>query len=511
MPGTPQSPLPKVCQGDVRRIQSQPAMVARVGPCGFRQAPRWRGAPVAKQYGRTFEGPRRLFASKSSWSGVAGLWFKRFRQGTWLQAQSWEGPQDTAPVRLRAAPPWRSAMPERTQFPASHQARGASFALRRHGWRLPEGKDIMPNKMLIDASHPEETRVVVVRGNRIEEFDFESQDKKQLKGNIYLARVTRVEPSLQAAFVEYGGNRHGFLAFSEIHPDYYQIPVADRQALLRAEAEERRRRGRGRRGARTQARQSRPARAGAAARAATGGDEPRQARAASRAHPARRRRTRRRRMRTTTPTRPYEDACRTRQSRRAESTSDAPSKSRRRATEPAMTTSREGGPTSIAAEVDVDVDFRDVAEAQRSEGERGGAIEEVHSHHDDDEHEVEIGRRRRRAGGSAQPPQAAAPALQDPGSHQAPPDPAGAGRQGRARQQGRGADHLPVAGRPLFRADAEHGARRRHLAQDHQRAGPQAPEGSRRRISKCRRAWASSCAPPAKAAPRPRSSATTNI
>src|SRR6187551_1234667 len=96
----------------------------------------------------------------------------------------------------------------------------------------------MPNKMLIDASHPEETRLVVVRGNRIEEFDFESQDKKQLRGNIYLARVTRVEPSLQAAFVEYGGNRHGFLAFSEIHPDYYQIPVADRQALLRAEAAE---------------------------------------------------------------------------------------------------------------------------------------------------------------------------------------------------------------------------------------------------------------------------------
>ena len=95
----------------------------------------------------------------------------------------------------------------------------------------------MANKMLIDASHPEETRVVVTRGNRIEEFDFESQDKKQLRGNIYLARVTRVEPSLQAAFVEYGGNRHGFLAFSEIHPDYYQIPVADRQALLRAEEE----------------------------------------------------------------------------------------------------------------------------------------------------------------------------------------------------------------------------------------------------------------------------------
>ncbi|MBM3608809.1 MAG: ribonuclease E/G, partial [Alphaproteobacteria bacterium] len=95
------------------------------------------------------------------------------------------------------------------------------------------------NKMLIDASHPEETRVVVLRGNRIEEFDFESASKKPLRGNIYLAKVTRVEPSLQAAFIEYGGNRHGFLAFPEIHPDYYQIPVADRQALLEEEALER--------------------------------------------------------------------------------------------------------------------------------------------------------------------------------------------------------------------------------------------------------------------------------
>src|SRR5678815_2417088 len=94
----------------------------------------------------------------------------------------------------------------------------------------------MGSKMLIDATHAEETRVVVVRGNRIEEFDFESASKKQLKGNIYLAKVTRVEPSLQAAFVEYGGNRHGFLAFNEIHPDYYRIPVADRQALLAEEA-----------------------------------------------------------------------------------------------------------------------------------------------------------------------------------------------------------------------------------------------------------------------------------
>ena len=93
----------------------------------------------------------------------------------------------------------------------------------------------MAQRMLIDARHPEETRVAVVNGNRIEEFDFEAADKKQLKGNIYLAKVTRVEPSLQAAFVEYGGNRHGFLAFSEIHPDYYQIPREDREALLREE------------------------------------------------------------------------------------------------------------------------------------------------------------------------------------------------------------------------------------------------------------------------------------
>ncbi|MGE0719477.1 MAG: Rne/Rng family ribonuclease [Alphaproteobacteria bacterium] len=112
----------------------------------------------------------------------------------------------------------------------------------------------MAKRMLIDATHPEETRVVILSGNRLEEFDFETSTKKQIKGNIYLAKVTRVEPSLQAAFVEYGGNRHGFLAFSEIHPDYYRIPVADREALLAEHAaaaddeddldEEPRRRGR---------------------------------------------------------------------------------------------------------------------------------------------------------------------------------------------------------------------------------------------------------------------------
>src|SRR5262245_5876888 len=118
----------------------------------------------------------------------------------------------------------------------------------------------MANKMLIDATHPEETRVVVVRENRVEEFDYESASKKQLRGNIYLAKVTRVEPSLQAAFVNYGGNRHGFLPFNEIHPDYYHLPLAERQALKQEEQRasraaaqarnrsDRNKRGRGKRG-----------------------------------------------------------------------------------------------------------------------------------------------------------------------------------------------------------------------------------------------------------------------
>ncbi|MFP1645862.1 Rne/Rng family ribonuclease [Pontitalea aquivivens] len=129
----------------------------------------------------------------------------------------------------------------------------------------------MAKKMLIDATHAEETRVVVVDGNKVEEFDFETINKRQLAGNIYLAKVTRVEPSLQAAFVDYGGNRHGFLAFAEIHPDYYQIPVADRQALLEeerayAEAEEAEERARSARRSR-----SRP-RNGARAEKATDAD-----------------------------------------------------------------------------------------------------------------------------------------------------------------------------------------------------------------------------------------------
>src|SRR5208337_2575840 len=114
---------------------------------------------------------------------------------------------------------------------APHAAWSIGLA-ERQGLAAGAREFYMANKMIIDASHPEETRVVVLRGNRVEEFDFESANKRPLRGNIYLAKVTRVEPSLQAAFVDYGGNRHGFLAFSEIHPDYYQIPIADRQALL---------------------------------------------------------------------------------------------------------------------------------------------------------------------------------------------------------------------------------------------------------------------------------------
>src|SRR3546814_3903549 len=90
----------------------------------------------------------------------------------------------------------------------------------------------MPKRMLIDATHPEETRVVVAEGTELLEYEYETSTKRQLKGNIYLAKVTRVEPSLQAAFVEFGGNRHGFLAFNEIHPDYYRIPVEDREKIL---------------------------------------------------------------------------------------------------------------------------------------------------------------------------------------------------------------------------------------------------------------------------------------
>ena len=249
----------------------------------------------------------------------------------------------------------------------------------------------MPNKMLIDASHPEETRVVVVRGNRIEEFDFESQDKKQLKGNIYLARVTRVEPSLQAAFVEYGGNRHGFLAFSEIHPDYYQIPVADRQALLRAEAQEaedeededgegddRQSRDRGRRGrrrggkSRDRGEHRRDAGAADSGEAGEGNDNSGDADAvAEDASPA---------------FETIEHAADT--SEHADTSDHDEDSADQGETEP-----REGGPTSIAASIEADVISEAVPQAEQgSEATSGdndrGMLEEVQSSHPDD-HEIE--------------------------------------------------------------------------------------------------------------------------
>ncbi|MER9347132.1 Rne/Rng family ribonuclease [Mesorhizobium sp. M0227] len=248
----------------------------------------------------------------------------------------------------------------------------------------------MPNKMLIDASHPEETRVVVVRGNRIEEFDFESQDKKQLKGNIYLARVTRVEPSLQAAFVEYGGNRHGFLAFSEIHPDYYQIPVADRQALLRAEAQEaedeenedgdgddRQSRDRGRRGRR---RGGKPRDRGEHKRdAADSGEANDAADEAEEGADA-----------------GFEEISHTSEIiEHAADTSEHADASEHGedSAEQDEGETREGGPTSIAASVEADVISEAVPQAEQgSEATSGdndrGMLEEVQSSHPDD-HEVE--------------------------------------------------------------------------------------------------------------------------
>ncbi|RWC31171.1 MAG: ribonuclease E/G [Mesorhizobium sp.] len=254
----------------------------------------------------------------------------------------------------------------------------------------------MPNKMLIDASHPEETRVVVVRGNRIEEFDFESQDKKQLKGNIYLARVTRVEPSLQAAFVEYGGNRHGFLAFSEIHPDYYQIPVADRQALLRAEAQEaedeenedgdgddrqsrdRGRRGR-RRGGKPRDRGEHKRDAAESGEASEAADEAGEAAWAAEGADA-----------------TVEDISHTSEiiehAADASEHADASGHGEDSADENEAET-REGGPTSIAASVEADVISEVVPQAEQgSEATSGdndrGMLEEVQSSHADD-HEVE--------------------------------------------------------------------------------------------------------------------------
>ena len=375
----------------------------------------------------------------------------------------------------------------------------------------------MANKMLIDATHPEETRVVVLRGNRVEEFDFESANRKQLRGNIYLAKVTRVEPSLQAAFVDYGGNRHGFLAFSEIHPDYYQIPVADRQALIdeeeraqRAAEDEADRRSRRHRGG---------GRNSAARRDANvvRGDVVEAARDSESASEER--------------TEDHGEA--------GEAPTVAQGFAETTADETAVEAEDTEGPTTLPEDQLISAfaptkSHDSVATHGDEAAETGGTSEERHrrairrdrradrrrracagsrrrSRRPRGRHwcrrrsprprrprrprrrrrawrrerrrrgDRRIGRRRRRAGGSSRPRAALPPAVQNPGSDQAAPGHAGAGGQGGARHQGRGAHHLSVARRPLFGVDAQYRARRRHQPQDHQRRRPLEAQGDRRR------------------------------
>ena len=249
---------------------------------------------------------------------------------------------------------------------------------------------------------------MVVDGNRVEEFDFKSLNKRQLAGNIYLAKVTRVEPSLQAAFVDYGGNRHGFLAFSEIHPDYYQIPKADREALL---AEEARAGPRGRGGGRREKPKARG-----------------RSRGRKRPQPA---------------------------AEGAPAAEDAVVVASR---SPSINARGRRGSTTCrrrrrpSGEIEIDVPDEPAAADDEAGAESGAGVRD------------RGGRRRRCRRGARAPRRPKGAALQDPGSDQGPPDPAGPGRQGGARQQGRGADHLSFARRPLLRADAEHRPGRRHLA-----------------------------------------------
>ena len=298
----------------------------------------------------------------------------------------------------------------------------------------------MANKMLIDAAHPEETRVVVVRGNRVEEFDFESASRKQLRGNIYLAKVTRVEPSLQAAFVDYGGNRHGFLAFSEIHPDYYQIPVADRQALIEAEQREIEE------DHRSDNRTARPKAPPPKRRPCL--------RSASPRRPANRRMTQARRPRASIP------RCEERRDRFADADRQA-----------------DAAHAAESADAPQPADA-DGEAAPRADEEAGDADA------------VEV--RQRRAGSSRSAPRTR--------SRNCPSGASARPRQYKIQEvikrrqvllvqvvkEERGnkgaalTTYLSLAGR-YSRADAEHRPRRRHLAQDHQRRRPQAPEGGRRR------------------------------
>ena len=361
----------------------------------------------------------------------------------------------------------------------------------------------MPDKMLIDAAHPEETRVVVLRGNRVEEFDFESANRKQLRGNIYLAKVTRVEPSLQAAFVDYGGNRHGFLAFSEIHPDYYQIPVADRQALIAQEE-------RDQRAADADADHRARAAAGAAvaatvnaaiANATTSGAASRWRMENWRARPPKSR-----------PAKPPWANPRPPSSTTAAADMREPAQPTAEfdAEEPPPKTPRATAAEFRAGEDAIEPPpapdggeaVQEFASRSKPARTRRSAAEPApdearpkpgNGNGDREDHEDETVESVGGADALEEVQERAAalpPPVQDPGSDQAPAGNAGAGGQGRARQQGRGAHIVSLARRPLFGADAQHRARRRHLAQDHIRGRPQPAQRNRAPNWKCRRAWA---------------------
>ena len=326
----------------------------------------------------------------------------------------------------------------------------------------------MAKRMLIDATHPEETRVVVLSGNRLEEFDFESSTKKQVKGNIYLAKVTRVEPSLQAAFVDYGGNRHGFLAFSEIHPDYYRIPVADRGTAENGETADE-----------AEAEQATAEEAGVplvealpepvmvSAEPEGGEDDAAESEPSEEPQPA---------TDEIGSTALYEAEPRPEMNAADLPWEDVapglpetePLRCRRNPPSPTLVPIENASPTRdepIEASGELPSrsswDYLAVARAAAGDAraENGRDAEENETVETIGGDEIEE---------AEQPALAHDPPLQDPGGDQAPADHAGAGRQGRARQQGRGADHLPFARRALLRADAEHGPRRRRFAQDHQ-------------------------------------------
>ena len=313
----------------------------------------------------------------------------------------------------------------------------------------------MAKKMLIDATHAEETRVVVVDGNKVEEFDFESENKRQLAGNIYLAKVTRVEPSLQAAFVDYGGNRHGFLAFSEIHPDYYQIPVADREALLAEEME--------------------------LAQAQAEEDE----------KPKKATRSRRGRGRGKAAEAKTDDAVVTAEVAEVSDTVEPAAEAQADADEMAKAQTAEviaGIPGMDVVDLEGDPAPQDDATAEDAIGDdeaedgfnaaehAAERDENVESVGDDVTEEVRAPRRQRARKYKIQEVIKVRQILLVQS------------RQGRARQQGRGADDLPVAGRSLLRFDAQYRTRWRHFPQDHQRAGSQEAERNRCRDRRARRA-----------------------